>query len=62
MITTLDESDEKNFLASHLRRSIVGSVKEGMSADEAKSRDLMYSLYLKDGIRYNIVGNILGVG
>lgn len=41
MIATLDEQDEDNYLAAHLRRSLIESLKQGMDPEEAKSRALV---------------------
>lgn len=41
MIATLDEKDEENYLASHLRKSLLESLKNGMDPEEARSRALI---------------------
>ena len=41
MVATLDESDQENYLASHLRKSLLESLKNGMDPDEARSRALV---------------------
>ena len=41
MVASLDEQDEDNYLAAHLRRSLLDAIREGLDADEARSRALI---------------------